>query len=928
MKQLLSSFAKITRPLYFKILTRKRLFAVLDKSRSRHSVLYLSASAGSGKTTLLSSYLHARNLPCLWYSVDSGDDDIATFFYYMGLAVKKAAPLKKKPMPCLTPEYRQGVSAFTRRYFEEVYGRLKRPACLVFDDYHEASVNSQLHEIILGSLEMLPEGVSIVFLSRNTPPPAFARLRANNLMEILDQEKLYLTPDETLGIMRLYGIMGKYSEEACDEIYRKTNGWAAGVHLMLEPIRKGKIDAAVSIKNITMDTVFDYFDSEILKKLDDGAKGFLLKTSILPSIDSSTAERLTGLNNAGQLLSDMSRGNCFTEKRNLLNPTYQYHPLFREFLLSRIKDLLTQPEKKDLQIKAAQILSESEKHEDAFELFKDAGDWDGLVNLVLKHAKFLSMQGRYKVIEEWIMNLPKDLLSSAPWLLYWLGVCRLPFNQEESRSYSEQAFGLFKRQKDAAGLFLTWCSIVNTFPYERENLTPLEHWIPILNELMKQYPSFPSKEIEARVTFSMFVSLVLWQTGRPETYRWAERAWAIAKESSDISLRVNTGFYTAVHNVWTGDFQKNGILIEELRKEIASSNTSPLLIITIKLLEALHCWLTVQPESCKKAVHEGLQTGEKNGVHVWDNMLLNYGIEGAMAAGDTAAAKTMLQQAAASMKGAKSLDIIYFHELSAWHAMITSNLPLALSHMETASSAVKRLSLSYHEAIWHLGMVEIMFMQSELNLAGTYLEKACKTAGQMNSDILKFSCMLAEARFSFYAGNEKAGIKSLKHAMVIGRKRGYLHFMWWQPAAMSELCAKALEHGVETEYVKMLIRKRKLTPHQSAPHLENWPYPVKIYTLGKFEIWIDGKPVEFSGKVQKKPLEMLKAIIAFGGEDVPVEKIADKLWPDVDGDMAHNNFKMTLSRLRKLLCDRCIEMNGGMVSLNPRMVWVDALAKK
>src|ERR1039457_4973477 len=98
------SIAKITRPKLSNVFARKRLFKELDNSKKK-AVTWITGPAGSGKTTLVASYLDARKLPCLWYQVDSGDADIATFFYYMGLASKKASPRFRKPLPLLTPEY-------------------------------------------------------------------------------------------------------------------------------------------------------------------------------------------------------------------------------------------------------------------------------------------------------------------------------------------------------------------------------------------------------------------------------------------------------------------------------------------------------------------------------------------------------------------------------------------------------------------------------------------------------------------------------------------------------------------------------------------------------------------------------------------------------------------------------------------------------
>jgi LuxR family transcriptional regulator, maltose regulon positive regulatory protein len=63
----------------------------------------------------------------------------------------------------------------------------------------------------------------------------------------------------------------------------------------------------------------------------------------------------------------------------------------------------------------------------------------------------------------------------------------------------------------------------------------------------------------------------------------------------------------------------------------------------------------------------------------------------------------------------------------------------------------------------------------------------------------------------------------------------------------------------------------------------------------------DDEPRHFSGKEQKKPLGMLKVLIAFGGRDVPVERLTDALWHDANGDQAHKSFETTRSQLRRLL---------------------------
>ncbi|MBI1398363.1 MAG: hypothetical protein GC151_20505, partial [Betaproteobacteria bacterium] len=78
--------AKLTRPKLHDVIARERLFHVLDDSSRTRPVTWIESPPGAGKTTLVASYLEARSRPGIWFQVDPGDNDPATFFYYLGLA--------------------------------------------------------------------------------------------------------------------------------------------------------------------------------------------------------------------------------------------------------------------------------------------------------------------------------------------------------------------------------------------------------------------------------------------------------------------------------------------------------------------------------------------------------------------------------------------------------------------------------------------------------------------------------------------------------------------------------------------------------------------------------------------------------------------------------------------------------------------------
>src|SRR5215813_7240534 len=175
------ALAKTTRPSSAAAVPRPRLFRWLDRA-AKWPITWVLGPPGAGKTILIASYLVARHITNLWYQVDDGDNDIASFFYFLSLA----APRRRQTLPLLTPEYRQGLSTFTRRFFRELYGRLKVPFALVFDNYQEVPVESPLHEVMREALAELPKEGRAVFISRSEPGPAFARLQVQRAMQILD----------------------------------------------------------------------------------------------------------------------------------------------------------------------------------------------------------------------------------------------------------------------------------------------------------------------------------------------------------------------------------------------------------------------------------------------------------------------------------------------------------------------------------------------------------------------------------------------------------------------------------------------------------------------------------------------------------------------------------------------------------------------
>src|SRR5207248_2372135 len=140
-------------------------------------------------------------------------------------------------------------------------------------------------------------------------------------------------------------------------------------------------------------------------------------------------------------------------------------------------------------------------------------------------------------------------------------------------------------------------------------------------------------------------------------------------------------------------------------------------------------------------------------------------------------------------------------------------------------------------------------------------------------------------------------VTKLRGLLAQCREQGYHGFLRQTPEVIAPLFALALSHGIETDFVGKLIRERRL----AAPSPDNpqWPWPVAVQTLGAFRILREGVPVESKGKAQKKPLELLKALIAHGADNVDAAMLTTQLWPDAEGDAARTSLDSTVYRLRK-----------------------------
>ena len=921
------ALAKTTRPTLSSALPRERLFRLLDDARASPAI-WITGPPGSGKTTLAASYLALRKPVSLWYQIDASDADVASFFYHLSLATAEHGRRRRARLHHLTPQQRAGLPAFTRRYFQTLYRGLGASFAIVFDGYHELSPQSALHDVMTLALAEVPSGGSVILISRSDPPASMARLRANRAMELVGWRELKLTREESdaIALRRRRGL----SAQALAELYDRTQGWAAGLMLMLEQTPASDSPAAPSDLS-TPQLVFDYLAGEIFQKTDIGTQELLLTTAFLPQMTVDMARSVSGQEDAGERLANLYRNNYFMAlKQAQPQPVYEYHPLLREFVAARANATLSKDRRQQLQRASADLLETHGLVADAGLLMRGTGDWKRIEGLIRHHARAMMDSGRSETLTQWVEWLPKEVQEQNPWTLYWLAVARMHASPRESRLLHERAYDLFMRQQepDRRGLVFTCSGAMDAILYEVDDFSLLDRWIAIMDRLLRDHPDLVSGAAEARITCSLFTSMVVRQTHHPEIERWGDRAYRASIGQPDVSVRMSVEPRVALGIAWGGHFPKARAIIEGVRKLAGQDDLPPLSLTMSKLVEATYYMLTANGSACLQAAREGLEIERSEGVVVLSYQLIAYGAGGALASDDLAAAEAILAQTETLPGTPARFDLCLHHLFSAWLAWRRNDLVRAFQQQKLALRMAVEVGCPVFEVLCRIAAAHVQYQGGEYRAAMANFQQVYDTARHIRNHLLEYTGLMAYAYLALHSGRRpRSGLWSLRRALALGKPRNYSAYLLWRPDHLAHLCSIALEHDIEPDFVHEIIRSRSLALDAVSSALLDWPWPLRVHTLGSFRVFKNGKPIAFSGKAQRRPFDLLKALIAHGAREVSEERIVEVLWPRIDGDSAHRSFNTTLHRLRKLLGeDGALVLSEGKLSLDGRCVWVDTWA--
>jgi len=913
---------KLAIPEPSRVVARPRLFERLDEARRRGTVAWIAAPAGSGKTTLLASYLRARRCNSAWYRFDATDDDVASFLLHLGQITGEATML-----PAFSAEHLAGFAAFARHWARRFFALVPKLRVLVLDDQHELALESPVQLALREMLAEVPPGTCVIVASRREPPPLLTRLRTLDTFTMLDRDALSLTADEAVAVGRERLGDAAPDATALHEAHRRTRGWLAGLVLMLESGVALHSDADAPADPL----VFDYFAGELLAHGDARLQRFLVVSALLPRLTPQAAAAITGMDDAAQLLADLDRRNFFVVQHRAPDGarSYEYHPLFREFLLHEGCRRMARDELREARHSAAALLAADGDIGGSIALLRETGDWTQVVSLVLRQAPELVRRGRFQTLADWIEGIPPTHRAAVPWLDYFLGTCRLPFDPVQARELLARGYEGLRDKGNATGAYVAWAGVIDTFIYAWNDFAPADRWIDEFDTLRALHPEFPSRDTEVRAVAAIFAILMYRRPQDAELPRWATRVEALLTQDIDPTLRMLAANHLVLYyHWWIGRVDAGNEVVARMAPYATTRTVGPFVRTVWDGIVAIAAWMSAELDAASAAVARGLALAEETGTHLWEFILLGQGAFTALSAGDPERARDFLRRMQSSLGGERRLDGVQYHFASFQEAVHRGDTDAMREHAREGLACAIAAGVPWGEVYTRPALAHSLFADGDVEAAHEELARALQVAERLGCANALYYVRELQAQFAEACGDADARLAAVRELFPLMRARGFVNSAWWRDRVMSGLCALAVEHDVEPEFVRRLIRLRRLAPPEApAARLRQWPWPVRVHALGTFGIDIDGEPLCFTGKVQKRPLALLKTLIALGGRAVHETQLTEALWPDAEGDDAHNAFVTTLQRLRRLLGARdALLLQEGRLSLNPRACWVDTWA--
>lgn len=902
------------------LVDRDRLFLRLDRE-AETPLVWVQGPAGAGKSALVASYLGRQRQRPLWYRVDDGDLDVPTVLSYLAQGARLVSRKRRVELPAMTVEHLRNQADFLRRFFRLLFDALPPHAVLVFDGF-ELAAAGVLDSVLRSAVDELPPGQRLLVTSRTHPPEALAHLLTRGDMALVDGSELVLTEVEALQIAALRGPL---PEAQVQQLAQAAGGWAAGFVVLLTHARR--TGTAIAPLHLAADALFPYYLNELFARTAAEVQELLVRVALLPAFTAAQAVALAPGVDVPRVLDWLQRHHFFIDAGAGDEPVYTFHALFRQFLLEHGRRRLDGAQRRQLLQQAAGLLHAAGEADTALALLIEAGERASAAALLCRLAPAWLRQGRFAAVSTALSALPAGTSALEPWLVFWSGMAALAIAPARAVPEFQRSLEGFRAAADPVGQRVACAALLESMSATFGDMASMDRWAAELRQVLAGPAVVLPVEMEARVLRSQAVLVMRGDRHAEQVDAALVRARELLTVETDPARRVLLGAPVLYALYLRGEWAAGMRFAEEEAPVLARSGPPDNDRV---MWQALHARLLVwggDPLAALQRARQAEQLALEHQIGALATVAASASVFAALNLDDLPTAEAGLARMRATLVPSRRIDAVTLDLQRGLIALARGEPTPALHALQAASDGARQLGATLLVAQFGIVLAQAQELTGQGERAAQTLAGVCAFARAARTPMLEHSALMVQAWCAQRRTESREALDLLRRALVMGARHGWRLIFPWAPGALLQALAPlALEHGIEPALVRDMVRLRRVPPPpQRSPW---WPWPVRVHTLGQFELLLDGRVFEPGSKAPRKPLELLRVLAVLGGrEGVPLGVLEDALWPELDGAAARNALNVALHRLRKLLGGvPAAIVAAGRAQLDPQRVWTDLQA--
>jgi ATP/maltotriose-dependent transcriptional regulator MalT/DNA-binding SARP family transcriptional activator len=902
------------------VLSRPRLIEFLNQHVDR-KLLLLCAPAGYGKTTLLADFAHQTTMPVCWLSITASDADPQVYLEYLILSIRRRFPeFGQRTLRYLRTAGARDLDVVVGHFISDLHDVTDKRFVMVLDDFHHIDTNPSIQKLMNLLLDRLPANCCWVVASRTIPRVRLSRLVANREAAGLGDSDLRFSALEIQQLFnRHYDLV--IPETLADELARDAEGWIAGIILTSHSLWRGLFRGMIRGKRAG-GPVFDYLATEVFDQQDPAIQTFLLESSTLTRLSPDNCNTLLDRIDSANYLQLLDEDNLFLFRLEGETVWYRYHPLFAEFLQSRLRT--TDSARFEALHRQAGELAEGERDvSSALGHYLQANDPERAADLAERVAGETIDAGRVQTLLQWCSWLPTTTLAKHPRLQISRALAAFEGGDvPQAQAALDAAWSSINREKEP-GLIAT--TLI---------------WRGTAQRLTGQYQAAVADcraglELAESIADTRLVALgnkqlglVLVATGAStEAIGPLERSIEAYRAIGDVYAQGVISHTLGITWKRQGEVARARSMLDQACVLWRTIDNAGMLAGTLVVLGNLHYEigetveaLTVLKEAQRTAHDSGHLRLEGYATQTLGDVLRDRG--------DFGEARTAYEQSLviAEKVGERFLQVVTLEGLGRCY-LYAGDEGLAQATLIRARHLANEGDQIYERAICEDTHGLINLVAGRIGAAVSAFEQACSWLASSGG-------VRDRARAHLHLGQALYQVGERERAIELGRTGlGLLPAKASDPLLRAEgswlvdLLRAVLPTGPAwlAEIVDQIAAlpveattKPEIALVAASAHLRS----LRCFALGRADVEIDGNLVPNGDWATQKAKELWFYLLAYG--PTPRDQIIEALWPENEGGKGQSALHTTVHRVRRTLFAECVERRGELWSISTSVkIWTD-----